>query len=200
MKHSLQPCLCLHVGILFRFWHVHVHQALRPLPEREVLRLQTNVLRLCPSQERVRFSISRSAITGVCTRLCVGWIQVCLWCHLVGLLNMEQLNAVSPADRRSKLHWKKQQERQKNESRRRGRRRVCRRRFVWVVSPVLSLSVSELRAPCGPCRWRSCWRECPFCRARSTLCWILKWAAAEFSSALCFNSESSLFICFLSSR
>lgn len=63
-------------------------------------------------------------------------------------------------------------------------------RSVWDILPFLSSSVSALRGPCEPCRWRSCWRECPFCRARSTLCWILKWATAGFWSVLSLNLES----------
>lgn len=37
------------------------------------------------------------------------------------------------------------------------------------------VSVSGLMERWGPCRWRSCWKECPRCRARSTHCWILMW-------------------------
>lgn len=40
--------------IFLRLRHVDLHQTLRPLPEREVLRLQTDVFWFCPSQERVR--------------------------------------------------------------------------------------------------------------------------------------------------
>lgn len=50
------------------------------------------------------------------SQLCVGWIQVCLLCQLVVLLKMEQLNAVSRADKRSRWHWKTRK-RQKTESR-----------------------------------------------------------------------------------
>lgn len=47
--------------VFLRLRHVHIHQTLQPLPEREGLRLQTDGFRFCSGQKRVRFLIPRDS-------------------------------------------------------------------------------------------------------------------------------------------